>query len=51
VIPVLDALQTASIGNWESNKVQPMVHCLPGIIAFVGHNPLPEGDELIEILK
>jgi len=41
----------ASIGNWESNEVQPMVHCLPGIIAFLGHNPLPEAGDLIGKLK
>lgn len=28
-----------------------MVHCLPGIIAFLGHNPLPEADDLIGKLK
>ena len=44
-------VDTASIVNWESNKIQPMVHCLPGIIAFLGHNPLPEGDDLIGKLK
>ena len=44
-------VDTASIGNWESNEVQPMVHCLPGIIAFLGHNPLPEADDLISKFK
>lgn len=44
-------VDTASIGNWESNDIQPMVHCLPGIIAFLGHNPLPEADDLIGKLK
>jgi len=44
-------VDTASVGNWESNEVQPMVHCLPGIIAFLGHNPLPETDEVIGKLK
>jgi len=44
-------VDTASIGNWESNDVQPMVHCLPGILAFLGHNPLPEADDLIGKLK
>src|ERR1700674_3831457 len=28
-----------------------MVHCLPGIIAFLGHNPLPEADDFIGKLK
>jgi DNA-binding transcriptional regulator YiaG len=28
-----------------------MAHCLPGIIAFLGYNPLPEGDDLIGKLK
>ena len=44
-------VDTASIVNWESNEVQPMVHCLPGIFAFLGHNPLPEADDLIGKLK
>jgi DNA-binding transcriptional regulator YiaG len=44
-------VDTASIVNWESNEVQPMVHCLPGIIAFLGHNPLPEAGDLIGKLK
>ena len=44
-------VDTASICNWESNESQPMVHCLPGIIAFLGHNPLPEGDDLISKFK
>jgi DNA-binding transcriptional regulator YiaG len=44
-------VDTASICNWESNEVQPMVHCLPGIIAFLGHNPLPEADDLISKFK
>jgi transcriptional regulator with XRE-family HTH domain len=44
-------VDTASICKWESNDVQPMVHCLPGIIAFLGHNPLPEADDLIGKLK
>src|ERR1700731_2837268 len=44
-------VDTASIVNWESNKIQPMVHCLPGILAFLGHNPLPEADDLIGKLK
>ena len=43
-------VDTASIG-WESNETQPMVHCLPGIIAFLGHNPLPEGGDLVGKLK
>ncbi len=38
-------------GNWESNEAQPMVHCLPGIIAFLGHNPLPAGGDLIGKFK
>jgi DNA-binding transcriptional regulator YiaG len=44
-------VDTASIGNWESNEVQPMVHCLPGILAFLGHNPLPEAADLIGKVK
>jgi DNA-binding transcriptional regulator YiaG len=44
-------VETASICNWESNETQPMVHCLPGIIAFLGHNPLPEADDLIGKFK
>jgi DNA-binding XRE family transcriptional regulator len=44
-------VDAASIGNWESNEVQPMVRCLPGIIAFLGHNPLPEADDLIGKFK
>jgi DNA-binding transcriptional regulator YiaG len=44
-------VDTASICNWESNEVQPMVHCLPGIFAFLGHNPLPEAGDLIGKLK
>jgi transcriptional regulator with XRE-family HTH domain len=44
-------VNTASIGNWEINETRPMVHCLPGIIAFLGHNPLPEADDLIGKLK
>ena len=28
-----------------------MVHCLPGIFAFLGHNPLPEAGDLIGKLK
>jgi DNA-binding transcriptional regulator YiaG len=28
-----------------------MVHCLPQILAFLGHNPLPEGGDLIGKLK
>ena len=44
-------VDTASICNWESNEIQPMVHCLPGIIAFLGHNPLPEAGDLIGKLK
>ena len=44
-------VDTASIVNWESNEVQPMVHCLPGIFAFLGHNPLPEAGDLIGKLK
>jgi len=44
-------VDTASIGNWESNDSQPTVHCLPGIIAFLGHNPLPEAGDLIGKLK
>jgi len=44
-------VDTASIYNWESNEVQPMVHCLPGILAFLGHNPLPEAGDLIGKLK
>ncbi len=41
----------ASIVNWESNEVHPMVHCLPAILAFLGHNPLPEAGDLIGKLK
>ena len=44
-------VDTASICNWESNEVQPMVHCLPAILAFLGHNPLPEAVDLIGKLK
>jgi len=44
-------VDTASICNWESNESQPMVRCLPGIIAFLGHNPLPEADDLIGKFK
>jgi transcriptional regulator with XRE-family HTH domain len=44
-------VDTASIGNWESNETQPMVHCLPAILAFLGDNPLPEADDLIGKLK
>jgi DNA-binding transcriptional regulator YiaG len=44
-------VDTASICNWESNEAQPMVHCLPRIIAFLGHNPLPEGGDLIGKFK
>jgi len=44
-------VDTASICNWESNEVQPMVHCLPRIFAFLGYNPLPEADDLIGKLK
>ena len=44
-------VDTASIVNWESNEVQPMVHCLPGIIAFLEHNLLPEADDLIGKFK
>ena len=42
---------TASIGNWESNETQPMVHRLPAIFTFLGHNPLPEADDLIGKFK
>jgi DNA-binding transcriptional regulator YiaG len=44
-------VDTASIGNWESNEVQPMVHCLPQILAFLGHNPLPEAGDLVGKFK
>jgi transcriptional regulator with XRE-family HTH domain len=44
-------VDTASIGNWESNEVQPMVHCLPEILTFLGHNPLPEAADLIGKMK
>jgi DNA-binding transcriptional regulator YiaG len=44
-------VDTASICNWESNQTEPMVHCLPEIIAFLGHNPLPEADDLIGKFK
>src|ERR1700674_1396185 len=44
-------VDAASIGNWETNETQPMVHCLPEIIAFLGHNPLPEAHDLIGKLK
>src|ERR1700674_1561043 len=44
-------VDTASMGNWESNGSQPMVHCLPGIIAFLGYNPLPKADDLISKFK
>jgi DNA-binding transcriptional regulator YiaG len=44
-------VDTASIGNWESDETQPMVHCLPGIIAFLAHNPLPEAADLIGKMK
>jgi DNA-binding transcriptional regulator YiaG len=44
-------VDTASIGNWESNETQPMVHCIPRILAFLGHNPLPEADDLTGKLK
>jgi transcriptional regulator with XRE-family HTH domain len=44
-------VDTASIGNWESNEIRPMVHCLPGIIAFLGHYPLPEAGDLIGEFK
>ena len=44
-------VDTASICNWESNESQPMVHCLPAIFAFLGHNPLPEAGDLIGKLK
>ena len=44
-------VDTASIGNWESNEVQPMVHCLPAILTFLGHNPLPEAADLIGKMK
>ena len=43
-------VDTASIVNWESNRIQPMVHCLPAILAFLGHNPLPEPKSLAEKL-
>jgi DNA-binding transcriptional regulator YiaG len=44
-------VDTASICNWESNETQPMVHCLPAIIGFLGYNPLPEADDLIGKFK
>jgi DNA-binding transcriptional regulator YiaG len=44
-------VDTASICNWERNETQPMVHCLPRILAFLGHNPLPEADDLIGKLQ
>lgn len=44
-------VDAASIGNWESNKIQPMVHCLPAILTFLGYNPLPEVDDLIGKFK
>jgi hypothetical protein len=44
-------VDTASIGNWESNKIQPMVRCLPAIFTFLGYNPLPEAGDLIGKFK
>ena len=44
-------VDTASICNWEINKTEPMVHCLRGIIAFLGHNTLPEAGDLIRKFK
>jgi transcriptional regulator with XRE-family HTH domain len=41
----------ASICNWESNCIQPMVHCLAAVIGFLGYNPLPEADDLIGKFK
>jgi len=41
----------ATIYNWERNATSPQVHDLPGIIQFLGYNPLPpvrmEGERLV----
>jgi transcriptional regulator with XRE-family HTH domain len=40
-----------TIYNWERNATSPQVHDLPGIIQFLGYNPLPpvrmEGERLV----
>src|SRR5207253_1033043 len=38
----------SSIWNWENNESQPALRFLPAVIRFLGYNPLPEGDALIE---
>jgi len=42
-----------SIYNWESNRSQPELRYMPGIIDFLGHNPLPSattgwGERLVQ---
>ncbi len=36
----------ASIWNWEKGGVKPEIRHLPGIIRFLGYNPLPEPTDL-----
>jgi transcriptional regulator with XRE-family HTH domain len=43
-------VDTTSVVNWESNWVTPEIRYMPAIIAFLGYNPLPEGQTVGEKL-
>jgi transcriptional regulator with XRE-family HTH domain len=38
----------SSVWNWESNGSEPEFRYMPGIIEFLGYNPLPEPEMLAE---
>jgi transcriptional regulator with XRE-family HTH domain len=40
-----------TIYNWERNATSPQVHQLPGIIRFLGYNPLPPAVSIPEKLR
>ncbi len=33
-----------TLRNWERGRTEPEVRCLPAVIAFLSHNPLPSPD-------
>ncbi len=43
-------VDTTSVHNWEVNAGQPALKYLPAIIEFLGYNPLPPANNLVERL-
>lgn len=42
--------RTCTIYNWENNRSEPEVRYIPEIIKFLGYNPRPEPEDILERL-